>query len=325
MSPALGGIVGGTGELASGMVLASYSRDQERDADQRGIALAARAGWDPAGLASFLHTLEREEALAGHDPNRPGFFATHPATPERVGNVRTAARSQTRATAAPFAGSRGAFLQKLEGLVVGDNPASGVFLGPLFVHPVFDVALEMPTKWKTINTAEAAGAVAPDGDAAVVLSLSDEGDDPVAAARSDGLSEAQLKQLQRVRVASLPAARLVAGQRAVLTWIAHRERVFRVTAVARVRDWGRYGAILERTGGTFRPLLAADRERLVESRLRVRVTGANETVAEVLARGGGTWNPAQMAVANGTTVDAKLQPGWPVKVPVSQRYDASRG
>ena len=151
MSPALGGIVGGTGELASGMVLASYSRDQERDADQRGIALAARAGWDPAGLASFLHTLEREEALAGHDPNRPGFFATHPATPERVGNVRTAARSQTRATAAPFAGSRGAFLQKLEGLVVGDNPASGVFLGPLFVHPVFDVALEMPTKWKTIN------------------------------------------------------------------------------------------------------------------------------------------------------------------------------
>ena len=59
--------------------------------------------------------------------------------------------------------------------------------------------------------------------------------------------------------------------------------------------------------------------------MRVRVTGANETVAEVLARGGGTWNPAQMAVANGTTVDAKLQPGWPVKVPVSQRYDASRG
>ena len=176
----------------------------------------------------------------------------------------------------------------------------------------------MPTKWKTINTAEAAGAVAPDGDAAVVLSLSGDGDDPVAAAKADGLSEAQLKQLQRVRVASLPAARLVAdtrsGQRAVLTWIAHRERVFRVTAVARVRDWGRYGAILERTGGTFRPLLAADRERLVESRLRVRVTGANETVAEVLARGGGTWNPAQMAVANGTTVDAKLQPGWPVKV-----------
>jgi predicted Zn-dependent protease len=329
VSPVLGGIVGGTGELASGMVLASYSRDQERDADQHGIALAARAGWDPAGLASFLHTLEREEALAGQDHKRPGFFATHPATPERVGNVRAAARAQTRAPATPIAGSRGAFLAKLEGLVVGNDPASGVFLGSLFAHPGFDIALEMPAKWKTINTAEAAGAVAPDGDAAVVLSVSGDGDDPAAAARADGLSEAQLKQLRRVRVSSLPAALVVAdtrnGHRAVLTWIAYRQRVFRVTGLTRIRDWSRYGKVLDRTAGTFRPLLPADRERMVESRLRMRLARAGETVAEVLARGGGTWNAAQMAVANGTTVDAKLQPGWPVKVPVSQRYDASRG
>jgi predicted Zn-dependent protease len=329
VSPTLGGIVSGTGELASGAVLASYSRDQERDADQRGIALAAGAGWDPAALAAFLYTVEREEALAGHDPNRPGFFATHPATPERVGNIRKAASSQTRAAAPPIAGTRGVFLQKLEGLVVGDNPATGMFLGPLFVHPVFDVALEMPAKWKTVNTAEAAGAVAPDGDAAVVLSLSDDGDDPVAGARSDGISDAQVKQLQRVRVASLPAARLTAdtrsGQRVVLTWIAHRKRIFRVTAIARVRDWSRYGETLEQAGNTFRPLRPADRERLVESRLRIRPAGAGETVAQVLARGGSTWNAAQVAVANGPTVDAKLQTGWPVKVPVSQRYDASRG
>jgi predicted Zn-dependent protease len=329
ISPTLGGIVGGTGDLASGVVLASYSRDQERDADSRGIVLAAQAGWDPAGLASFLHTLEREEALEGHDPNRPGFFATHPATPERVGNVRAAARAQKKAPATPIAGSRAAFLSKLEGLVVGDNPATGVFLGQLFVHPGFDLALEMPAKWKTINTAEAAGAVAPGDDAAVVLSVSGEGDDPVAAARADGLKEAQLKQLQRVRVASLPAALLVAdtrgGRRVRLTWIAYRKRVFRVTGVAGVRDWGRYGAVLEQTSATFRPLRPADRERLVESRLRVRPAGAGETVAQVLARGGGTWNAAQMAVANGTTVDAKLEPGWPVKVPVSQRYEGGRG
>ncbi len=329
ISPTLGGIVGGTGELASGMVLASYSRDQERDADQRGIGLAARAGWDPAALASFLHTLEREEALAGQDPKRPGFFATHPATPERVGNVRAAARSQARGAATPIAGTRGAFLGKLEGLVVGDNPAAGVFLGSVFVHPGFDVALEMPAKWKTINTAEAAGAVAPDGDAAVVLSLSGPGNDPIAIARADGLSDDQVKKLQRVRVASLPAALLVAdtrsGQRAVLTWIAYQQRVFRVTGLARVRDWGRYGSVLERTAGTFRPLLLSDHERLVESRLRVRPAGAGETVAEVLARGGGTWTAAQVAVANGVATDAKLEPGWPVKVPVSRRYDGSRG
>jgi predicted Zn-dependent protease len=246
-----------------------------------------------------------------------------------VGNVRAAARSQTKAAATPIAGNRSAFLAKLEGLVVGDNPAAGVFLEQRFVHPGFDLVLEMPSKWKTINTAEAAGAVAPDEDAAVVLSVSGEGDDPVAAARADGLKEAQLNQLQRVRVASLPAALLVAdargGRRVRLTWIAHRKHVFRVTGIARAQDWGRYGPVLEHTTGTFRPLRPTDRERLVESRLRVRPAGAGETVAQVLARGGGTWNAAQMAVANGTTVDAKLQTGWPVKVPVSQRYEGGRG
>src|SRR5262249_24951331 len=159
---------------------------------------------------------------------------------------------------------------------------------------------------------------------AVVLSVSGEGDDPVAAARADGLKDPQLNQVQRARVASLPAAVFVAdtrsGQRGGLTWIAHRTHVFRVTGLARARDWGRCGATLEKTASTFRPLRREDRERLVESRLRIRPAAAGETVAQVLARGGGTWNTAQMAVANGTTVDAKLQAGWPVKVPVSQRY-----
>ena len=329
ISPTLGDIIGGTGELASEAVLASYSRDQERDADLKGIGLAARAGWDPMGLANFLHTLEREEALEGHDPNRPGFFATHPATPERVENVRAAARAQVRATATPIAGTRSAFLRKLEGLVVGDNPAAGVFLGSVFVHPGFDVALEMPAKWKTVNTAEAAGAVAPDGDAAVLLTLSGPGNDPVAMARADGLSDEQVKKLQRRQVSSLPAATLTAdtrsGGRAVLTWIAYQQRVFRVTGVARTRDWGRYGPPLERTAGTFRPLLLSDHERIFVSRLRVRAAAGGETIAEVVARGGSTWKPARAAVANGVATDTKLEPGWPVKVPVSRRYDSSRG
>jgi predicted Zn-dependent protease len=58
------------------LVLAPYSREQERDADRIGIELAAKAGWDPTGLPSMLHTLEREEALAGNDPSRIGFFAS---------------------------------------------------------------------------------------------------------------------------------------------------------------------------------------------------------------------------------------------------------
>jgi predicted Zn-dependent protease len=80
VSPTLGGIVGGAGRVVTGLALAPYSREQEREADRVGIALSARAGWDPGALVAFLQTLERAEALAGSESKRSQFFATHPST-----------------------------------------------------------------------------------------------------------------------------------------------------------------------------------------------------------------------------------------------------
>ncbi|HEY7518864.1 MAG TPA: M48 family metalloprotease [Methylomirabilota bacterium] len=328
VSPTVGDIVSGTGRLASGAALASYTRDQEREADDRGIALAARAGWDPRGLARALRTMEREDALAGKDPGRVRFFASHPTAPERVARIEAAALAPTK-TATPPARARDAFVRRLDGLVVGDNPAIGVFVGSRFVHPELDVALEMPARWKTLKSREAAGALAPDGDAAMIVHAVTAGDDPVAGAKADGLGEASLKQLKRRQIASLPAAGLVAntrdGDRVTLTWIAHRHRIIRVTGIAKGSAWDRHGGTLERATESFRPLRSSDREPLVHSRLRIRPAGAGETVAQVLGRGGGTWDAAQMAVANGTTQEARLDAGWPVKVPVAERYVSAGG
>jgi predicted Zn-dependent protease len=146
----------------------------------------------------------------------------------------------------------------------------------------------------------------------------------VAGAKADGVPDAQMKRVQRLQIAGLPAARLVAdtreSNRVTLTWIAHRKRILRVTGMTRRSDWEQYGPAFERTAASFRPLTPADRERIVESRLRLRLATAGETVGQVLARGGGTWNAARTAVANGTTLGARLEAGWPVKVPVAQRY-----
>jgi predicted Zn-dependent protease len=181
-----------------------------------------------------------------------------------------------------------------------------------------------------VNTPEVAGGVAtPDGDAVVLLSLVAPGDDPVAGAQTDGLKETQLRQLQRTQIAGLPAAQLRAdtrdGDRVLLTWVAHRKHVMRVTGLTAVRRWERYEPAIERATRSFRALRPADRERIVESRLRVREARAGETIDQVLARGGSTWNAARIAMANGTTVNARLDPGWPVKVPVAQRYVRAAG
>jgi predicted Zn-dependent protease len=77
--------------------------------------------------------------------------------------------------------------------------------------------------------------------------------------------------------------------------------------------------VFERMTASARPLLAADRDRVLESRLRIRRATAGETVAQLTSRGG-AWSAERIAVANGIASDARLEAGWPVKVPVTQQY-----
>ena len=323
VSPSLGAIVGGAGRVVSGLALAPYSREQELAADRIGIALAARAGWDPAALGGLLGTLERAEALSGSGAKR-SFFATHPSTPDRVAKIDAVAGSLSRAPVAPITGGRAAFLGRLDGLVIGNNAANGVFMGQLFLHPDFDLALAMPANWKTGNSPEAAGAIAPGESAVVLLHLVGDGNDPVAGAKADGLTDAQLERIRRVQSSPLPAAALTArtrhGTYIALTWIAHRSRIFRVTGVCAGADWERYRPEFERTAASVRPLRSDEEARIVQSRLRIRAARAGESIAELLARGGATWTPAQAALVNGVAPERRLDRDWPVKVAISERY-----
>src|SRR6266478_2994858 len=163
---------------------APYSRDQEREADRVGQEIAAGAGYDPAAFSTFLHTLEREEALH-HDQARAwSFFTTHPPTPERVATTAREAAHLTRAASAPIAASDADFLAHLDGLPVGPSARDGVFEGETFRHPDLGFAVRLPAGWKTANGRSAIGAVAPDGGAIVLLDGATTGTDPVEAERA---------------------------------------------------------------------------------------------------------------------------------------------
>jgi predicted Zn-dependent protease len=85
VSPGLGGAVASMGQLPASLVLASYSRKQEKEADRFGQQYAAAEGWDPAALSDTMDALTREQELAGgRDPSRMSFFDSHPTTPERA-------------------------------------------------------------------------------------------------------------------------------------------------------------------------------------------------------------------------------------------------
>ena len=334
VSPMLGNVVGGLGSVTNELLLAPYGRDQEREADRVGAELAAKAGFDPAALASALRTLEREDALGDkRGASEPSFFATHPPLPERAENVTAFAAGLKRAPGAPIAATGEAFVEHLDGLVVGKNAAEGDFVGQQFVHPDLDVALEFPKDWKTQNTREAVGAGAPGGRASIVVDLGGKGDDPVQALTDiDRASGSDLaKRAERTTIGSRPAAHVVTemraeGERLVvdITCIAHGGRIFRIIGATRPGDAPNYASAFRSTARSFRAASPAELARLRQTVLRLVRGRSGETLTSLVARTESAWKPPMVAVANGLDASARLSEGQVVKIAVSEPYVARR-
>ena len=332
VSPMLGHLVGGIGGVAGALVLAPYSREQEREADRIGQELAAAAGWDPAGLSKALRTLEREDSLHGGEKRWNSFFATHPPLPDRVADTEARAATLARAAAAAVAGS-GGILRRLEGLPVGPRASNGVFDGETFLHPDLDFRLRFPAGWKTANERTVVGASAPDGHAVVGLELVGKGSDPDAALRAFE-REAKIELAsgaERLMVGGLPAihvtttARTRNGRVALdLTWIAHAERIYQVTGATPPDGAEAAKPLFRATVESFRPLTAGERTGIRETRLRVVAARAGEGLADLLARTRSTWRLEMAAVANGLDAAARLASGQPVKVAVAEPYAPGR-
>jgi predicted Zn-dependent protease len=333
VAPRLGKGIAGIGETASDLILAPHSRSQEREADDVGEDLAARAGYDPQGLPAILKTLEREEALRRGGPARQSFFATHPATPERVRDTESRAAKVQRGPASPVVGTQAEFLARLDGLLVGPDPAEGVFLESRFLQPELGFTLRFPAGWRTRNTPRAVIGHTSDQEAALLLTVAGKGEDPMAVARATE-KEAGVRLLEKavtLEINGLKAVRSIAqvGSRRErttldLTWVAHGGVIYQLIGISPTSRFSAYGRLFEESAQSFRPMTPADRAQIREARLRIVRARAGESLADLAWRTESTWKAEEIAVANGLPEDARLAGGQPVKVPILEPYRERR-
>ncbi len=334
VDPGLGESVAGITMLPAAVLLSSYSRGQERDADEIGQKLAAAEGWDPAGLSSLLRTLGREEELRGHDPDRVDFLASHPPAPERSEATRERAGTLARATPNPIANTRSDFLARLDGLLVGLSGAEGSFVGQRFLHPDLGFSLRFPEGWELDNLPHVVAARNPGDDAFALLQIVGEGDDPIAAAKQFRARSGvrMIEGPEAARVGGLRAARAMAqsqsgGSRASIdaTWIALEGKIDLVAGIAAPERFGAERATLRSIADSFRAITPAERAEVTEERLRVQEALSGDSFEAIAQRTGSSWEAAALAVANGMETGARLAHGSLIKVPVPEPYpEASR-
>jgi len=153
--------------LAAGQrTLASFSRQQELEADAIGIRTIGKAGYDPYAAARFLTAMANYAGFRSSSllkDKQPDFLATHPSTPERVSFAGQAAAQ----FGPPGTGDvdRNRYLDGIDGMVFGDDPSQGFVRDRMFIHPGLAIGFTVPQGFVIDNTSDAVLATGVDGTA----------------------------------------------------------------------------------------------------------------------------------------------------------------
>lgn len=317
------------GDLAGtglGLLALKYGRDDEIEADRLGAEYAARAGWDPAGIAGMLETLGR---LGQASPDRkgvPNWLSTHPDPSARVEAIGPVVAGLRPAAGSDVRDGRDAYLRRLDGLMFGDNPKEGIVRGNAFLHPGLRIALEFPDGWPVRNSATQVSAQAPGGQQLMFLDIVAQ---PSGASLGDvaqrNMAAAGLRMLDG-RAGRLGEAeafvgtfegRLQSGARllARAAYISAGSSVYRLAGVATEQSFSAAARTFDQSIQSFRTLSAAEAERIRPLRVRLHTVTAGDSWASLAqAASQGTVTPAALAVLNGSSPDEPPRAGERVKI-----------
>lgn len=320
--------LGQLGQLGAQAWISKYSREQESEADLLGIRFMSRAGYDPRAASWFLKSLEDQSALESQIVGAPrgdaaySFMSDHPRTADRVQQAIEAARGIT--VNDPML-ARDIYLQKIDGIVWGDDPDEGVVRNHSFLHPKLRFGFEVPDGFRLLNGQNQVQAKGPDG----ALIVFDRSPQPFRGAPDDYIArawaaKAQLANLERFDIDGMLAA--TATTRAQLkdagtvdvrfvAIAASEDRFYRFLFISPPNATARLSAAFERTARSFHRL--SDREVAAIRPLRVRVVTARQgDTIDSLARTMAVerLQKEQLIVLNGMPADYQLKPGDKVKV-----------
>jgi predicted Zn-dependent protease len=305
---------------------ATFSRSQEFQADEMGVGIAARAGYDPFGAARFLTSMGRNADLRaggnGADARSPDFFSSHPATPERVKAAQTTARQYSApGTGAEAERDHTAYLASLDGLVYGEDPIEGYVRGRRFLHPKLGFTFTAPEGFTLENTAQAVLGLKDGGNEALKLDAVH-----VAAGQSltDYLGSGWIENVDKASIQELTIGGLAAATASAKSdqWafrlyaIRFNGSVYRFIFASKSATPETERAFRDSVG-SFRRLSVAEAQQAKPLRLKIVTVKPGDTVEKLASRMAMIDRQVdRFRVLNGLGAGEKLKVGSQVKIVV---------
>jgi predicted Zn-dependent protease len=318
------------------MQVAQYGQNHERDADRGGQIIASRAGYDPIGMSTFLKNMDAMDRLQLGWSRLPSFFASHPATPERSATASERANNLKWTRKPGLTKNREDYLRTFEGLILGTNPKEGIFRGNRFFHPDLNFSLRFPEGWQLVNNSQAVGAVAPRGEAMIMLMMAGQGNDAEAVAKmhiEKQKEEAHAKIIRQgpVMIGDIQAYRV--EQEAQMgrmktggssTFIPHEGLVFKIDTISRAREADKYAGRGRSVTRSFRSLTEEEADSFFIVRLRIARALEGESIEQLSQRTGNALPVPATAIMNDVFIDSRMRAGQLIKVGIAEPYIARR-
>jgi len=283
-------LVASKGQIA----LASFSRVQELEADTIGVRWMAKAGFDPFGAARILTMLSRDAGLRasifGESKQKVAmnFLAGHPSTPERI--VKVLAVSKDAGGTPVDENERIRWLNAIDGMIYGDDPAQGLIRGRHFTHPKLGIKFDAPETFVLDNSSSALVGVLPGKPVALRFDRIDaRGQTPEQAVQSGWVEGTTLGEVESINSHGIKGATVLAkGQdwQFRLAGLAKDGVIYRFIFAAQPLTADLDG-LIRQSIGSFASLSEAEIEQARPLRIRSVIAQQGET-AETLSKRMGT-------------------------------------
>ena len=159
--------------------VATYSREQESQADKLGAEYLARNNLNPRNMIDVIGALKAQERYAADSARAEGrrvpegggnYLASHPSNDKRLADITQIAAAYVGSNVGGYADDgRARYLQAIDGITFGESRAQGVTRGRHFYHEDLGLAISAPAGWSIDNGAQALAIVNPAGDAGLVM------------------------------------------------------------------------------------------------------------------------------------------------------------
>ncbi len=320
-----GAPAGQAGGNLGALLVRSYSRDQEFEADMLGGRYLGRAQYDTAAMAGFLEQLQAhsrlEAALAGQPEKADSFniMQTHPRTTDRI--ERALAQAGTNQVANPIT-AQAIYFRKIDGMIYGDKPEEGYIRGRSFAHPTLKFAFEVPEGFRLYNQSKRVLAKDGEGKAGIIFDRSPR---PYSGSMTNYLSNVwaanvRLSGLEAITVNGLPAATASTTARdgdniRIVAIRYDAQTIYRFYFQSTADRTAGLNVPFRNTTYSFRKLSDSDAAELKPRRLRIHQVQPGETVSGIAARMPfGEENLRRFLVLNGLDQNATLDAGQSVKI-----------